>query len=114
MDPSDLCRAEGNALSLHPSESASVNVTGNQISGEGDCLIDMECGGSGCSGVSGHIQDNEMSGIVRSDITGAKTTCSVWVEPALRGANLRFDGNHLRDLRSTGCPTGIKECSEKR
>jgi hypothetical protein len=112
IEPSDLCRAQGNALSMHPSESASVKVIGNQISGEGDCLIDMECGGGGCSGVTGLIQDNQMTGLVRKDMQNAKTTCSVWVEPALRGANLRFIGNRLRDVRSTGCPAGIKQCSE--
>ncbi len=111
MESADLCRAEGNALSLHPSESASVKIIGNQISGEGDCLIDMECGGGGCSQVTGLIQDNEMTGIVRKDVADAKTTCSVWVEPALRGAAIRFDKNRVRNVRATGCPAGIKECS---
>ncbi len=111
LDAADLCRAQGNALSLHPSEGATVKVIGNTISGEGDCLIDMECGGSGCSAVTGLIQDNQMTGLVRKDVAGAKTTCSVWVEPALRGANIKFDNNRLHDVRSSGCPSGIKECS---
>ncbi len=88
-----------------------MKVTGNQISGEGDCLIDMECGGGGCNSVKGMIEDNEMQGLVRKDIQGAKTTCSVWVEPALRGADLRFDRNRVKDVRSSGCPAGMKECS---
>ena len=111
LDAADLCRAQGNALSLHPSEGATVKVIGNQISGEGDCLIDMECGGAGCSDVTGLIQDNQMTGLRRKDVAGAKTTCSVWVEPALRGADIKFDNNRLRDVRSSGCPSGIKECS---
>ena len=63
------------------------------------------------SAVTGLIQDNQMTGLVRKDVAGAKTTCSVWVEPALRGANIKFDNNRLHDVRSSGCPSGIKECS---
>lgn len=113
LDHADLCRAEGNSLSLHPSAQATVKVIGNQISGQGDCLIDMECGGGGCSSVKGVIQDNQLTGFPRTDVASAKTTCSVWIEPELRGADLRFVGNRLKDVRSTGCPAGMKECSEK-
>jgi hypothetical protein len=108
----DLCRAEGNSLSLHPSESATVKVIGNEISGQGDCLIDMECGGAGCSGVKAVIRDNKMTGLARTDVASAKVACSVWVEPALRGADVRFLDNRLKDVRSTGCPAGMKECSD--
>jgi hypothetical protein len=98
---------------LHPSEGATVKIIGNQISGQGDCLIDMECGGGGCSSVKGLIQDNQLTGLPRTDVASAKTACSVWIEPALRGADLRFVGNRLKDVRSAGCPAGMKECSEK-
>jgi len=113
LDRSDLCRAEGNALSLHPSGSASVKVIDNQISSQGDCVIDMECGGGGCGNVKGLIQDNQLTGLARTDVASAKAACSVWVEPALRGADLRFVRNRLKDVRSTGCPAGMKECSDK-
>ncbi len=114
LETSDMCRAEGNSLSLHPSESASVNVIGNRISGQGDCLIDMECGGGGCSTVKGVIQRQRNDGTSAYGCCTGKDTCSVWVEPALRGADLRFDGKPSEpDVRSTGCPAGMKECSEK-
>jgi hypothetical protein len=110
LSASDLCRAYGNSVSLHPGAGSSVQVIANQISGEGDCLIDMECGGAGCRGASGIIKDNHLDGLVRADVADARAVCSVWVEPELRGAKIDFSHNQLRGLRGMGCPTGMSQC----
>jgi len=112
LEPGDLCRANGNTLALNLPAGARADVESNEIRGEGDCLIQLTCAGSGCQKATGKIHDNRLIGSTRRDGTGMpKPPCSVWVEPELRGAALDYEKNRQSGTRTLGCPSGISNCA---
>jgi hypothetical protein len=111
LQESDLCRAQGNTLALNIPGNAHIAVSGNDIRGEGDCLIQLTCGGNECRNAQGTITDNRLAGSLRKDAHGLpKPPCSVWVEPELRGAAIDYTNNRQSQTRTLGCPTGIASC----
>ena len=111
LDPADRCRAKGNSLSLHLSARAHADVRRNRIEGEGDCLIDLGCAADGCAGASALLSDNDFHGERRADSAAvARLPCTVWVDPALRGAHLESVHNKTVSTRTAVCAQGIAQC----
>lgn len=113
LDRADLCRAYGNTVSVNPPPRGRAEVVGNDIRGEGDCLIEAGCSGQHCPGTVVAIRDNRLSGALRADAGPApKPPCSAWVAPELKGAEVEFTGNRLSGVRSLACPEGVSHCAD--
>jgi hypothetical protein len=111
LDIADRCRANGNSLSLHLPAHAHAEVRHNRIEGEGDCLIDLGCAADGCAGASVLLSDNDFHGQRRADsAVVARLPCTVWVDPALRGARLESVNNKTVSTRTGVCGEGIAQC----
>ena len=114
LDAADRCRAFGNSISLHLPANARVDISGNRIEGEGDCLIDLQCAAGTCAGGSVSIVDNRMRGALRTDSAEARSPCSLWVAPEWSGSEVRFSNNELHALRTAGCPKRTGTCTGNR
>jgi len=110
LDDGDTCRARGNAISLRLPANGKDEIVDSNVSGEGDCLIDLECAGDGCASGAVTVSGNRLEGALRAGSASARLPCSLWVEPALGGAAIGFRHNRLRSLRNTDCPAAV-ECS---
>ena len=114
LQTADMCRAGGNTLALNLAAQATLSVSGNEIHGEGDCLIQLTCADKDCRSAHGDIVGNHLQGELRKDARGRlpRPPCSVWVEPQLRGAQLDFTQNRQELTRTPGCPAGITTCRD--
>jgi hypothetical protein len=112
LSEANACRAQGNALSVHPPAGAHVAIHDNTIEGEGDCLIDLGCAGSACRGTQVNIAHNILHGSERKNSSG-RLPCSVWADPNLRGASLSFDDNDLDSTRNAACPEMFTHCTQR-
>jgi len=108
IDAADLCRAYGNSVSLHLAAHASIDVSGNRIEGEGDCLIDLQCADGDCGGGSVQLNANRLRGTPTSD---ARPPCSLWIAPEWRGPSVQFRDNTLDALRGGDCPRRSENCT---
>jgi hypothetical protein len=112
LDAADACRAYGNSIALFLPANARSSVVNNEIQGEGDCLIDLECGGDGCRSASAVVKGNRLNGRERKqEAAEKKLPCSLWVQPELRGASIDLDHNTIRSTRPPGCPAGVRGCA---
>jgi len=112
LSSADACRAQGNALSIHPPVQARVLIHDNTIEGEGDCLIDLGCASHVCAGTQVNIAHNVLHGSERKN-SSARLPCSVWADPNLRGAALNFDDNEIDSTRNAGCPEMFTHCTRR-
>ena len=109
LNEKDACRAQGNALSVHPPARARVQIHDNTIEGEGDCLIDLGCGERACQGTTINIVHNILHGSERKN-SSARLSCSVWADANLHGAILNFENNELEGTRNASCPEKFTHC----
>ena len=111
LDAGDACRARGNSILLRLPAGAHASISGDTISGEGDCLIGLECAGEGCASATASVDGNRLSGSQRSG-RDARLPCSLWVDPALHGASVLFSHNDVQSTRNAGCPAETHGCAE--
>jgi len=112
LDAADLCRAEGNSLSLLLDGSARERIAGNTIDGEGDCLIGLECAGDRCGDASVVVADNRLAGTGRERGGDDKRApCPLWLGPELHAARVELRGNTMHATRPFRCPPEFKNCS---
>lgn len=115
LDAGDICRAEGNSVSLYLGADTRDAVVDNEIAGEGDCLIGFECAGDGCTRANADVHGNTLTGSLRRRSSGeARAPCALWIEPELRGATIDFSHNRLKATRSTRCPEEASACVDNR
>jgi hypothetical protein len=115
LDAADLCRAEGNSVSLYLSAQTRDAVVDNEIDGEGDCLIGFQCSGDGCASAGATVRGNLLAGTARRRTSGEmRAPCAVWIEPELHGAKIDFSHNRLRATRSSRCPDEASTCTDNR
>jgi len=113
LDAGDACRARGNAILLRLPAGTHSSISGDTISGEGDCLIGLECAGAGCASATASVDGNRLDGSLRADSADARLPCSLWVDPALHGASVLFSHNDVQSTRNAGCPDETHGCTEK-
>lgn len=115
LSAGDLCRAYGNTVSVNPAPHRRADVVGNDIRGEGDCLIEAGCAGEGpdCRSATVTVRANRLAGTLRP-APEPKLPCSLWVAPELHGALIEFIDNRLHDVRSAQCPAGVSRCTDNR
>jgi hypothetical protein len=99
----DNCRAGGSALAftLHPGDN--VTVVNSTITGEGDCLVIVEC-------AEGETCDGSESVLLRNDILqgnsefdgGGDTTCLAWTD--MSGDLFTIDHAIINGLKGTPDP----------
>jgi hypothetical protein len=111
LESGNSCRAYGNSISLHLPAHSLIEIADSTIEGEGDCLIDLQCADS-CDGGSASISGNRLRGVLR-ETPGAKPPCSLWIAPEARAADVHFERNQLRGVRSSACPHGAT-CTDNR
>ena len=112
LDGGDSCRARGNSISLNLGSGTQSRLAGNQIEGEGDCLVAIGCDAADCRGASAVVTGNRMNGGLGATAHSARhPPCSVWVDPEVRGAALAFSENQVRGTRNAGCPEGFTQCA---
>jgi hypothetical protein len=109
LDQDDACRARGNTLSLHVAPAARIEVAGNTLEGEGDCLIDLGCSGRNCGDSRVKIVHNILHGAPGKN-SPDRLPCAAWVDPNLHGAQLEFDNEHVEGTRGSRCPEGFTRC----
>ncbi|MEP6633295.1 MAG: hypothetical protein ABJA62_03720 [Luteimonas sp.] len=97
----DLCRAEGNALSIELTAGRVATIRHNTIAGEGDCLILTEAG-TATSRVE--IQDNALIGYPDFRAGDGELTCGHYAERS--AARVSFSGNAFWNVKDGQCPSG--------
>jgi hypothetical protein len=112
LDAADACRAYGNSIALNLPANGHIVVSDNEIQGEGDCLIELDCAGDDCRSASAVLKGNRLDGTARKqEPAEKKLPCSLWVQPELRGAAIEIDHNRIRSTRPPGCPEGVRGCA---
>lgn len=107
LSAADLCRARGNSIELRLSPGIHDELSENRISGEGDCLLGVECTDRNCADAGASIVGNQFDGAQVSP--GARRpACSAWADPDVSGLDLQFRGNTVRNTRNEGCPQGFR------
>jgi hypothetical protein len=102
LQPGDLCRALGNAVSLVLHPGVDVELSGNRIRGAGDCLVVVE-GGAPSSRVL--LADNRLSGRPLWSNPGRRA-CGFYAHQS--EADLRFERNSFLGVRARQCPAGSR------
>lgn len=105
----DLCRAAGNSIALNLGAGDRATISDNEIRGEGDCLIGLECAGGDCGGASAVVDANRLTGTLRRDLRAPpRPPCPIWIGPELQAARIQFSGNTLKSTRALNCAKNVQ------
>lgn len=107
----DDCRAGGNTLSVTLNPGDDADVINNSLTGEGDCLMEVECATPPCSGSETVTsRNNVFLGQWEFGATGERS-CLVWYQGFPHNP-MDFDYDIIDDVKDDTCPPGShNQCS---
>jgi hypothetical protein len=109
----DHCRAFGNTLSIELFRGALVTVTNTTITGQGDCLMVIECNAGGCDGTERVKVRNTLFAGDMDWGQPWQNTCLYWHdEQALPVNPLDLDWNLVWRAKDDPCPGAHDVCGQ--
>ncbi len=112
MTDGDLCRAQGNTLSISLFANSKVHMSHNTLTGEGDCLIDASCKDESCDGTEKVEIENSLF-LGHKDWRSGDQTCLYWYGDGLVTDPFSMSHSLVRDVKNQSCPGDDMLCNEK-
>ncbi len=111
MTGGDHCRAGGNALALALYAGSTVTVTNTTITGEGDCLMEIECRDGSCDGSESVTVRNALfTGGPDWTQPGDETCLYWWDDGSLPADPADFDYGLFFEVKGDPCPGAHSVC----
>ena len=111
MTEGDLCRAAGNALAFSLYAGSTATVMNTTITGEGDCLMEIECRDGGCDGSeSVTVRNTLFTGGPDWTQPGDETCLYWWDDGSLPADPADLDYSLFFEVKDDPCPGEHSVC----
>ncbi len=113
MREGDLCRAQGNTLSISLFSNSKVSLKHSTLTGEGDCLMIASCKDESCNG-SEKIQIDSSIFVGHKDWRAGDQTCLYWYGDGLVQDPFSMKYSLINDVKDlNACPGEEMQCDKK-
>ena len=112
MKEGDLCRAQGNTLSISLFANSQVHLSHNTLTGEGDCLMIASCKEESC-GSPEKIQVENSIFVGHKDWRAGDQTCLYWYGDGLLTDPFTLSHSLVKDVKNKACPGENMLCNEE-
>lgn len=113
MTSGDLCRAGGNTLALSLFAGSEAEITNVTITGEGDCLLEVECRDASCDGSETALLRNVLFAGGPDWAQPGDRTCLYWWEDSVLPTDpVTLDHSLVFDVENDVCPGTASVCGQ--